>query len=609
MHDPTEHYSADYLYVRCSDTSGVLHLSDEEKPGSSWQTVDLAMARRAVWETYSERILSRSRSVREQLGDVTPGIRPQVVEDLLLWIYREEGFPVLLASEIACQIQALVDTRSTTRIEITLSKRFPVSSLLLTRELVRLFPHLEGATRKETPAGRLSELLCHLALPLARACTWIILLGARLQGERPVPNIEQWPDEIFAVYPGWATHSRHVWKYMAQRHQENGDEIVFVLGNALRRVRPHIPSQVDVDNVQFVRPLRRRDLPSCYAALKHSWPTASGLVTCVLNDVSTGLHTRSLWQLKAAYSLLNAHMIETYVKWLQPKSKVTAVFGIIASPIDTALDLALQHQNLTTVHWLHGIVAYGLQYRAHSTFCLCRSSLEREVRTAFGAYDTCLSAAPNQKDYIAYKPRNDKTGLLLLTNLIHLESPLPREDEAERDLHVLLEWTAQVAHTIQERPTWRPHPRERANRRHFPKAARIAERLSYIIDGTTNLSTQLSTQRYVVCTFSTTIADAVQAGVVPAIYAGTPQEQVGYWAALPEALKFRNGGELLQVINRLSNPAFAQATHRHLAKLFNGATQQLPASGFFAHFAQHDSEKQYGSDSPPPQFGVAGTTL
>ncbi len=594
MRRRTEQNSADYLYVRDRGTSGVLQLGDKEQPDEPCQVVDLNAARRVVWETYSERLLSRSRAVRERLADARLDVRPQVMEDLLLWIYRIEGVPVLLASEIARRIQRLLDQRSITRIDVDLSKDFPVESHLLAWELARLLPHVEVTPVDRKPPARHSRLMRRLALPLARICTWTILLAARLREGPSHPRIEQWPDEVFAVYPGWATHSRHVWKYLAQRRRENGDEVVFVLGNALRRARPTVPHQVNRDNVHFVRPLHRKDLSSCYTALKLSWPTASSLVTSALNDLAAGSYTRGRWLLKAAYFLLNALMVEAYVERLRPTSGGTVIFGVIASPVDTALDLALQHQNLTTIHWLHGIVAFGLQYRAHSTFCLCRSPLERELRTAWGAYGTCLSTMPGPEENLAYEPRDDKKGLLLLTNLIHRESPLPRESEAERELHLLLELTAQVAHAREEPLIWRPHPRERANRRLFSDAVRVAERFSYLIDGATDLATRFRTHRYAVCTFSTTIADAVQAGVVPALYAGTPHEQVGYWAALPEVLKFRNTEELHQVINRLDDPAFARMMHRRLTELFNVASQQPLALGSFAQLTRHGTEQTEG---------------
>ena len=549
--------------------------------------IDLDDVRRSVWASYSQRVLARCRSMLEAFGGAIPGLPPEVIEEMLCWIYREEGFPVLLADELAARIRSLIGSKAA-GLRLLVSKNFPVSPRLLPREFVR---------PKTTNRQAASRLLRWLALPLSRVCMRLNLLAARLRGERHDAEIEHWPDEVYALYPGWSTHTRHVWTYLGQDDPSGAprDRIVFALGNALRHPRPEVPAEATGGGVRFIRPLHRSDLASCYAALKQSWPVLSRLFAAALADVQVDRRTEARWLLRAAYFLLNAKMIDAYVERLGPMSGGSAVFGLVASPADTALDLALQKQGRTTIHWLHGNVAYGLQYRGHSSVCLCRSPVEAEVRATFGAYGTCLSAASSGEAAPGYAPRDEKSGLLLLTNLIHREAPcpMPRGAEAEAHLHTLLKITADVAEARREPLCWRPHPRERANRKPFSKAADAVRQRANTLDEAPHLSAQLTAHRYVVCTFSTTIADAVEAGVVPAVYAGAAYENVGYWKHLPEALKFRTADGLRQILDRLDDAAFARTMYDRLAALFNTNAQQLPTPGAFAHLAS-------GSVAPAP---------
>lgn len=231
------------------------------------------------------------------------------------------------------------------------------------------------------------------------------------------------------------------------------------------------------------------------------------------------------------------------------------------------LDVYLKTQNVSSVHWLHGILISRRHLDGLSSLVItkCRADAKELHRSSH--YQKIMNAErmDHRLQAVGFNVRRGGAGgdLLLLTTLYH-PTRVPHDALKWQELRECLETITKVARWLKCRVIWRPHPLE-------VKAGCVMRMMPHmdaalmIVDHQTALTEQIDAARQVVATISGTILDVLARGRLPAVYAGGFFEEVGITTFLPECIQFSDLQSGQGVMNLLDSNENQQRVYTQIA--------------------------------------------
>lgn len=507
-------------------------------------------------------------------------VSPEAVEgEILKLVYVDYSKEALIARELAIRIASTAADLQVKKVTVDTTGTSPRAAQAIRLELMQILGiEPEGSCtflfRRVADAhlylrSIIALLLSAIIVALALART--VLRRERRSPSAVTPNVKH----LYIVYPGYNNHTRQVWKHICnQRSSEKVNVLELIQG--LNTAQMRVPNVADPDRVNLVRPWQARDFLPCIVAFAAYWPTFIELIQRAEAD----LHARvGLLELAVSGArLLRGLMYAKWISRLHLSNPAIALLGLATRADAISTDIALQRKGALTVHWLHGIVGNAVAYLGYSSVCLCHNEIDAEVEREFGRYGVCLSPADLTQGHVtAPQPRGNEEGILLLTNLLHPHQTISK-DRAEESISSLLLMISSVSKRIGiTRLAWRPHPAEDTESDAFERLRSLASDLSISLAIQDDLPSQLGSYKYIVTTFSTAIADAVQAGHTPAVYSGLVLEDIGHWPTIPEPLKFDSEAQLYNILLKLEDSAFNEQMSAALRKQFCiGSSSHIP---------------------------------
>lgn len=379
----------------------------------------------------------------------------------------------------------------------------------------------------------------------------LIIFGAGIIRCREENKLNGHYHALYAVHGEWSTRTIQLWNYLSDQ-----DATVILLGRPvgqlnIKSFRKYLTSKgINTDRLNLIRPF---NLSAYKKTIISSIPEARKFIEmleCFTHFIGFSPNIKQL--AKILYRLL---LGRSYKFWMaeQDFTADMCIFGHSGVADSGSLDYAFRERGITTKHWFHG-ASHGQNFFGYSSVAICKSKHDKELTDRLGGYERATfipQSIPIQAE--------GGCKWLLMTNWLH---PQNRHFKrfGVRDELMLMEQVASAAKKLGFSPdkiVWKPHPVFDKLSTAVQKQVRKNVAIHGFKEWTKNESFEsISKYSVVLCTVSTTIIDTLKLGVVPIVHVFQSFDDVIYVNALPKFLLVKNAEQMIDAIQKLSDPEF-----------------------------------------------------